>query len=351
MPSSLSYPWTKSPLIASAPMGGFALHNLACTVSQAGGLGFIGSVSDMHTLSEELHFARQKLAASNINTTSESQLPIGIGFLLFIADLEAAAILVEQYKPVALWLFAAKSNTDYMTWTERMREVSEKTEIWIQTGSVTSALEIAQSSRPDVLVLQGHDAGGHGYEKGASIISLIPETVTALQEAGMRNQIKVIASGGIADGRGVAAALALGAEGVVMGTRFLASEEVVLPAPAYGVAILEAHDGGQNTVRDKVFDHLKGPNPWPVEYDGRSIIVDTYLDHRGGISIDEIRRLYKQAEGSAEKGFGSIKGQGRAAIWAGTGVGLVKREQSARDIVEEVREQAQRVLSSFQSKL
>jgi nitronate monooxygenase len=349
MSLSSDYPWTKKPLIISAPMGGFGLHNLACTVSQAGGLGFIGSVNDMPKLEQELKLAKERLAASGL-ATNNGTLPIGVGFLLFISDLEAAAKIVEKYKPAALWFFAAKTNEDYKTWTDRMRAASPESRVWIQNGLVGTAVEIAKACRPDVLVMQGIDAGGHGYEKGAGVISLVPETVSALAEAGM-SDIKVVASGGISDGRSVAAALALGASGAVMGTRFLASEEVVIPAPGYREAVLRASDGGQVTTRDKLFDQLRGPNIWPVEYDGRSLLVDSYTDFKGGMSIEEVRKLHKEAEMTDGKGYSREKGKGRAAIWAGTGVGLVKKVQGAKEIVEEVRKDASQALERANAQL
>jgi nitronate monooxygenase len=332
------YPWTSKPLIVSAAMGGFAFHNLATAVSLAGGLGFIGSTNNMPEVESELQLAKDKFDGSEL-TTKNGTLPLGVGFILFAADLEAATKIVEKYRPAAVWFFAAKNNEDYKKWTERMRVASPESKIWIQNGLVSSALEIANACKPDVLVMQGIDAGGHGYEKGAGVISLVPETLSALADAGLKD-VKVVASGGISDGRSVAGALALGASGVVMGTRFLASEEVAMPAPGYRDAVLHAFDGGKATTRDKLFDELKGPNFWPAEYDGRSLIVDSYTDFKGGMAIDEVRRLHKEAEGTAERGFSGLKGQGRAAVWVGTGVGFAKSVQRARDIVEEVRRDA-----------
>src|SRR5437763_563577 len=99
---------------------------------------------------------------------------------------------------------------------------------WTTTPFIANApmggFPTSELVKPDVLVMQGLDAGGHGWEKGAGVISLVPEAVDALEENGFAH-IHVLAAGGIVDGRGVAAALALGAEGVVMGTRFLGALE------------------------------------------------------------------------------------------------------------------------------
>jgi nitronate monooxygenase len=349
---SKAYPWTQTPLIANAPMAGFAKHELACAVTKAGGLGFIGSIVDMGQLEADLEKASGVLSSESKSREGEEEkegwsfvdgevLPVGVGFLPFVAKLSEAAAVVEKFRPAVVWFFAAVDNADYKTWTEEMRKVSPKTQIWIQIGSVTAALSIAQSCSPDVLVMQGLDAGGHGYEKGCSIISLVPETIDALTAHGL--EIPVVASGGIVDGRGVAAALALGAKGVVMGTGFLAAKETVVPHEGYRKAVLQARDGGQATVRDKVFDELRGPNIWPVEYDGRSIVTTSYKDSKSGVGLEEVRTKLAAVEKSGSMGFGA-EGEKRATIWCGAGVGLVNEMRPAKAIIEEVREGARRVL-------
>jgi len=322
-------------------MGGYAFSDLASEVSKAGGLGFVSSIFDMAQVDKELEKSRELLSAIE---APDNVLPVGVGFLVFVAKLEEAAPVIEKHRPAAAWLFAAKSLDDYATWTNKIREVSPSTRIWIQTGSVSSALHITRTCQPDVLVLQGADAGGHGYERSVGVIALLPETKDTLKANGFDN-IPLIASGGIADGRGVAAAVVLGAQGVVMGTRFLAASETPVH-PAYRQRILDTTDGSQNTVRDKIFDQLRGKNIWPVEYDGRALVNDSYVDFKSGTALEEIQRLYSEAEQESEKGFGNEAGKARAAIWAGAGVGLVKKVQPAGEIVKEIRAAAKRALSA-----
>lgn len=322
-------------------MGGYAFSDLASEVSKAGGLGFVSSIFDMAQVDKELEKSRELLSAIE---APDNVLPVGVGFLVFVAKLEEAAPVIEKHRPAAAWLFAAKSLDDYATWTNKIREVSPSTRIWIQTGSVSSALHIARTCQPDVLVLQGADAGGHGYERSVGVIALLPETKDTLKANGFDN-IPLIASGGIADGRGVAAAVVLGAQGVVMGTRFLAASETPVH-PAYRQRILDTTDGSQNTVRDKIFDQLRGKNIWPVEYDGRALVNDSYVDFKSGTALEEIQRLYSEAEQESEKGFGNEAGKARAAIWAGAGVGLVKKVQPAGEIVKEIRAAAKKALSA-----
>lgn len=338
---STQYPWTSTPLVINAPLGGFAFSDLASEVSKAGGLGFIGSTVNVGTqLNEELSKAREKLS---LIKTADDMLPVGVGFLPFIAKLEEAVSAVKKHRPVAAWIFAAKTLEEYATWTKEIRAVSPSTKIWIPSGNVSAALQLAKTCNPDVLVMQGSDAGGHGYERNASVISLLPETIDTLKANGFSN-IPVVAAGGIVDGRGVAAAIALGAQGAIMGTRFLAASETVVD-PTYQQRILDTKDGAESTVRAKVFDELRGNNSWPSEIDGRAIVNESYEDFKNGAGLEDIRRRHTMATLGPEKGFSLEKGKNRAAIWAGSGIGLVTKIQPAGEIVKETRDQARKVLS------
>ncbi|KAF2439802.1 inosine monophosphate dehydrogenase [Karstenula rhodostoma CBS 690.94] len=338
-------PWTSSPLLISAPMGGFAWAPLATAVSLAGGLGLIGSLNDMSQLSTQLSQARSTFAASsNAAIKASSTLPLGVGILAFICKIEDVVPVIREFKPAVVWLFAAKQLGDYRAWVDALRGASPETRVWIQVGNVEAALYVANHARPDAICLQGADAGGHGFEKGAGVISLVPEAADALRREGF-GDVPLLASGGIVDGRGVAAALALGAAGVVMGTRFLASREVTIH-PVAQAAVVEAEDGGQVTKRSKLFDQLKGPNVWPEAYDGRSLVVRSYEDYVGGVGLEEIQRLHNEAVLQDHKGYATGR-KGRAAIWAGTGVGIVREVEGAADIIEKVRREAKRIMSGL----
>ncbi|EKG13949.1 2-nitropropane dioxygenase NPD [Macrophomina phaseolina MS6] len=323
-------------------MGGFAGPELAASVTNAGGLGFIAGGYSLSQLPGQLSKFRS-LATKD----GGAVLPVGIGFLCFGCSADEAATVVREYKPAIAWLFCPNQLSDYATWAQHLRDASPETAIWVQTGSVTAALEIARTVRPEVLVMQGLDAGGHGFEKGAGIISLLPEAADALQEAGF-GDIPLVAAGGIADSRGAAAALALGAAGVVMGTRFLASNEV--EHPGYRAAILGAQDGGQATARSKIFDEVREEgNNWPVLYDGRGLVNKSYADFAAGKPIEDIRKLHSEALKGKDAGFGEV--EKRVTVWAGTGVGLVREVLPAGKIVEETRNGARRILGNLQSQL
>lgn len=323
-------------------MGGFAWAPLATAVSLAGGLGLIGSLNDMSHLRLQLSQARSIFAeSSNPAIKDSATLPLGVGILAFICKIDDVVPVIRESKPAVVWLFAATLLDDYKAWVDALRDASPASKIWIQVGNVEAALAVARGARPDAICLQGADAGGHGFEKGAGIISLLPEAADALGREGF-GDVPLLASGGIADGRGVAAALALGAAGAVLGTRFLASEEVAIH-PVAQAAVLEAEDGGQATKRSKLFDQLKGPNVWPEAYDGRSLVVRSYEDYVNGIGLEEIQRLHNEAVLEDHRGY-ATGGKGRAAIWAGTGVGIVREVEGAADIVGQVRKQAQDIM-------
>ena len=343
MSISKDYPWTTSPLIASAPMRLIALAPLAVAVSRAGGLGFIGAGTDVTDLEKHFREAADLLKESPIEGATEDTIPIGVGFINWGADIDIAVEAVSKHVPAAVWFFAPEKNTDLEQWTIRIREATGgRTKIWVQVGKVSDALDIARICNPDVVVVQGTDGGGHGLQHGAGIITLVPEVADALDEAGHRN-VSLVAAGGIIEGRGAAAALALGASGVCMGTRFLACKEACL-AKGYQDDVIRMKDGGINTIRSNVYDTLRGTTGWPAHYGGRGIVNQSYLDAQKGGVTDENKKLYAEALEKGDQGWGE---QGRLAAYAGTGVGLVKEVKSAQEILDEVRDSVARIQSNL----
>lgn len=344
------YPWTKSPLISCGPMRLISLSSLATEVSRAGGLGFLGAGSDVSTLEEELQKVKQLQASAQTLKEVTDVLPIGIGFLLWAGEklLKDSLPILERHKPAAVWLFAPHSLQDFETWTREVRRVTHsKTKIWIQIGTVAEALHVTQTCHPDVLVVQGQDAGGHGLNEASGLIPLLPEiddSLTALcSEHNIRRPI-LTAAGGIMDGRGTAAAIALGAAGVTLGTRYLVAPEANI-AKGYRDAVLQASDGGVHTARGKLYDTLRGTRDWPERFGGRGVLNETWYDSQRGMSVEENQKLYDEAMQKGDEGWGD---GARLTTYAGTGVGLAKSVKSAARITEEVREDARRVLRSKQ---
>ncbi|RAL10141.1 nitronate monooxygenase [Aspergillus homomorphus CBS 101889] len=331
-------PWLQSPIIANAPMSGFATSELAVAVTQAGGLGQIGFLSDSRALATQLGHASQHLQSITAQSP-DNILPIGVGVICAGMSPLAIAPVLTQYKPAVVWLSFGEA-TDFAQWTAMIRSASPRTKIWIQIGSVKAAVGAAQACRPDALVIQGVDAGGHGHARGASLITLLPEVADALQAAGMGG-IPLVAAGGIMDGRSTAAAVMLGAAVVTMGTRFLAAEETNVPAQ-YREALFRASDGGEATARSRVFDEMSGPSPWPALYDGRCLTNVCYENEQKGMSMEEVRaELLRDGDRLRETENGY---RDTSSVWAGTGVGLMSKLEQAKDIVETVREDAKKRL-------
>jgi len=238
-----------------------------------------------------------------------------------------------------VWLFAAREGQkEFDVWIKKIKEIAPKTQIWIQVGSVADAVAAANApSPPDVLVVQGSDAGGHGLARGAGIVSLLPEIADAISES----NISLFAAGGISDGRGVAASLHLGAAGAVMGTRFLASSEAKI-SKGYQEDVLRITDGGQNTVRTSLYDELAGRANWPAIYDGRNVVNRSWLDREAGVGFEENKKSYEEASKNGNEGWGP---EGRMTAYVGSGVGLVRSVEGASKIVQSTRGEARTVLN------
>jgi nitronate monooxygenase len=194
--------------IALAPMGGSAGGALTAAVSNAGGLGLLGGGNgDPAWLAREL-----PLAADGTG------LPWGVGFQNWAAD-RAAVERSLEYRPSAVML----SFGDPRPLADPIRESGAL--LIIQVTTMEEARQ-AVNLGADVIVAQGTEAGGHGARRGWSTLPFVPVV------ADLASPVPVLAAGGIADSRGVAAALALGAAGALVGTRFLVTAEALVDEEA-----------------------------------------------------------------------------------------------------------------------
>ncbi|KAJ6102164.1 hypothetical protein N7486_004591 [Penicillium sp. IBT 16267x] len=343
------YPWASSPFVISAPMRVMSGPALAVAVSRAGGLGFIGpgiKTTDVGVDLEEASTLIQKIRVSspvfNSLPSQNPPLPIGVGFQLWADKLTDAVAAVEKFKPCAAWLYAPNdAPKDYDDWSRLIRQASPQTQIWIQIGTLGEAKQLLQiSQKPDVIVVQGSESGGHGRATdGMGLMSLFPEVADAVASS----QIPLVAAGGIADGRGAAAALCLGASGVAMGTRFLAADEARI-SQGYQNEIVRASDGAVNTTRTLLYNHLRGTVGWPAAYSPRTVINKSFVEHQAGASFEELKALHDEALKAGDEGWGP---NGRLATYAGASVGLVHNVASSEDIVREVREGAVKKIQSL----
>lgn len=332
-----AYPWTATPSIVGAPMRVLSGPALAVEISKAGGIGFIGPGAKPQDLEGHLSEASSLISKnSHLSKHHADHIPIGVGVQTWAGDLKVATQILQNQRPAAVWLFAPRHGQPELDdWTQGVRSASPGTQVWIQVASVADARAAASSAHaPDVLVIQGTDAGGHSLTQGAGIIALLPEVVDALQQlSDAAASIPLIAAGGIADGRGAAAALTLGAAGVAMGTRFLAAQEAVIN-PGYQRHVVEAQDGGQTTVRTQLYNHLRGTTDWPTAFDARGLRNQSWDDHQAGLPFAENKQRHDEAMKLGERGWGA---DGRIATYAGTNVGLIREVKPAGIIVDEVR--------------
>ncbi|MCJ1282913.1 hypothetical protein MMC26_002239 [Xylographa opegraphella] len=333
------YPWVRNPFIVSAPMCIMSGPALAIAVSRAGGLGFIGpgaktqdTTDDLETASSLIHQARVASTGFSAIPATQTAMPIGVGYQLWADDITVTVAAIEKYKPCATWLYAPHGGPkDFDDWSSKIRHASAETPIWIQIGTLEEARQLLQNSeKPDVVVVQGAESGGHGRANdGMGLMTLLPEIVDAM--AGSR--IPVFAAGGIADGRGVAAALCLGAAGLVMGTRFLAATEARI-SRGYQEEIVRASDGAVSTTRTLLYNHLRGTFGWPDEYSPRTIINKSFVEHQEGRSFASLKTMHDEAARAGDADWGP---EGRLATYAGAAVGLIHDVRDAGGIVSDMR--------------
>ena len=299
--------------IALAPMGGSACGALAAAVSNGGGLGLLGSGNgDREWLARELPLVAQGTSG-----------PWGVGFQSWAID-PGAVECALRYEPRAVML----SFGDPRPFAGLVRQSSAA--LIIQVTDLDEARQ-AVDAGADVLVAQGTEAGGHGARRGWSTLAFVPAVVDLVAP------VPVLAAGGIADGRGVAAALTLGAGGALIGTRFQATAEA-LADPEAKKAIVDG--GGEQTERSSVLDIARGSR-WPLEYTGRTLghpFLDRWRDAEAELAADpdDVRRAYQ--EGVAR---GDLPAQ---PVWASQAIGLIHDLPPAGDLVGVLAAQAQEAL-------
>ncbi len=175
----------------------------------------------------------------------------------------------------------------------------------------------------DVIVAQGTEGGGHGAQRGRSTFSFVPIVVD------LAAPTPVLAAGGIADGRGVAAALALGAAGALIGTRFQASGEALVH-PSIAKAIIEGR--GEETERSTLLDIARGSR-WPSKYPARTL-GHPFLEMWRG------RENELAADGNAKAAYQDGVARGELLplpAWASEAVDLINELSAAADLVETCR--------------
>ena len=262
-------------------MGNATTAPLVAAVSNAGGFGTLGtSAFDATTLDREI-------AAIHERTDK----PFGINHLLFQIQENMFAVTLRA-RPALIAFAWARKDQNLRDYFQRAHDAGCK--VMHMAGEVSEALRAAEAGA-DVLVAQGTEAGGHvGW---MASLPLVPMMVTAVAP------LPVLCAGGIADGGGLAGALALGAEGVLLGTRFLATHESPLH-PNFKQAIVDSD--GHDTVLTEIPD-LAGQRVWPgaMSRAKRNQFIERWAGqgvgypskrqrNRQGFSKSAYRRRYRQ---------------------------------------------------------
>jgi nitronate monooxygenase len=299
--------------IALAPMGGSAGGALAAAVCNAGGLGLLGSGNGN----------RDWLARELPIVTSGTRGPWGVGFQSWAVDRATVEWALES-RPRAVML----SFGDPRPLAEPVR--TSGATLIIQVTSLDEARQ-AVDLGADVIVAQGTEAGGHGARHGWSTLAFVPVV------ADLASPLPVLAAGGIADGRGVAGALALGAAGALVGTRLLATAEALVD-PAAKKAIVEG--GGEDTERSAVLDIARGSH-WPREYTGRTMahpFLDEWRDREDELAASpRARSDYQRGVASGE--FPP------EPVWASQAIDLITDLPPAAEVVASLAAQAEDALA------
>lgn len=298
--------------IALAPMGGSAGGALAAAVSGGGGLGLLGAGNgDPDWLARE---------APIVAGTGK---PWGVGFLTWAIDAGAVERALEHNPTAVMFSFG-----DPSPYVERVRGAGAA--LIVQVTDLDESRQ-AVDLGADVIVAQGTEGGGHGARRGRATLPFVPVVVD------LAAPVPVLAAGGIADGRGLAAVLALGAAGALVGTRFQATAEALVD-PSIAKAIVEGR--GEDTERSSVLDIARGAR-WPSKYTARTL-GHPYLDQWRGreteLAVDHQAQLAYQADLAR----GDLP---PLPVWASEAVDLITDLPPAAELVGTLAAQAELALA------
>ena len=298
--------------ILAAPMAFAAGGALAAAVSNAGGLGLIGG-----------GYGDPDFVEAAFRDAGNAR--VGCGFITWRLDADRRALdLALAHRPAALML----SFGDPAPYADAVREAGAVLICQVQT---VADARLAAEVGAEIIVAQGSEAGGHGASRAT--MTLVPEVRDALGAEAL-----VVAAGGIADGRGLAAALALGADGVLMGSRFWACREA-LTHPRHKRAGIEAR--GDDTVRQRATDIARGYD-WPQPYTAR-VLKNAFVERWEG-NAEAHREVAAEQSDAYARAF--QEGDPDAVgVFVGEAAGLIHDEPTAAEIVRRTVAEAEAVLS------
>ena len=291
--------------IIQGGMAWVAEYHLAAAVSNAGGIGLIGAAS-----------APPEVVREQVRKCKElTDKPFGVNVMLLNPNAdEVAKIVVEEGVPVVTT--GAGNPGKFMTlWKEAGVKV-------IPVVASVAMAKMMERAGADAVVAEGMESGGH--IGSITTMALVPQVVDAVS-------IPVVAAGGIGDGRGLAAAMMLGAEGVQMGTRFVAAKESIVH-PNYKERLIKASD---------IDSEVTGMSTGHPVRSLRNKMTKEYLRlEKEGADFMELEKLTLGSLRNAVIDGDVVNG----TVMAGQIAGMVKQEQSCNEMIQEIMEQAKRLL-------
>ncbi len=286
-------------------MAWVAEHNLAAAVSEAGGLGIIGAGG------APAAFVREQIQKVKAATDK----PFGVNVMLMNpeADEIAQIIVEEQVKVVTT---GAGNPAKYM---EQWKAAGVKV---VPVVASVAMARIMERGGADAIIAEGMESGGH--IGSATTMTLVPQVVDAVA-------IPVVAAGGIADGRGFAAAFMLGAEGVQIGTRFVVATESIVHEN-YKAMLIKAKDI-DSTVTGMSHGH-------PIRSIRNKMTREYLRLEKEGTDFMELEKLTLGGLRKAVMEGDVVNG----SVMAGQIAGLIKKEQPCKEIITEIMQEAQNLL-------
>jgi len=310
--------------IIQAPMGGAVGPRMAAAVSNAGGLGMLVPWrAKAETVQQQIR-----------ETRALTSRPFGVNLVLDFPQEERLDVCLEEHVPIISFFWGDPSAL--------APRAKARGAIVLHTVGSAAEAKRAVHAGVDIVVAQGWEAGGH-VRGTVATLPLVPAVVDAVAP------VPVVAAGGIADGRGLAAALALGAAGAWIGTRFLASEEATIH-PRYRERLLAARETDTVYLKD-LFDvrwpnapHRALRNHTVEAWEAAGCPTSGKCPGEGEViarsrSAGDVVRYQSYTPGAdAEGDIDAL------SLWAGQGVSLVSKVQPAGDIVREIAEDARAIL-------
>ena len=301
------------PVVCAGMGGGYTGGDLVGRVSEAGGLGVVGA-----------SFLPPEEVAAIVRRAREiTSKPIGVNLLLHATEERVDEVLALD--PAVFSTAWARDDQDLATIFARAHDGGAHVMHMVQT--VEDATRVAEAGA-DVIVAQGTEGGGH--------VGLMASTIIVPQVAKAVAPLPVLAAGGFANGAGFAAALALGGAGVLLGTRFLATDEAPVPG-FYKEAILGSD--GDDTVLTTLADSLSGRD-WPGAWN--RVLKNRFVNEWLGREPELRRRrseIWEKLERAEEEDDPEY-----ALLWIGQSAGLIEAVVPAGDVVREVVRDAEEII-------